>query len=320
MKPLLAITLALAAAMPLAANAQAYPEKTVMIVVPFPAGGTLDNLTRAISQKLNGTLKQPVLVDNKPGAGTTIGTEFVARAKPDGYTLGMVANSFTINPSLYDNLRYNTAEDFVPIAMLAYTPHVLVARPNLAAKDLNEFLDLAKKNPGKLSFASFGSGTSSHIAIEVFKSMAKIDVSHVPYKGQAPALNDLLGGHVDMMFANLPDVLPHIQSGKLNAMAIANDSRMQNALNIPTFKESGFPTFQSNSWYGIVAPKGTPAVAIQRLDSDLKLIMKSDDMKKRLAEQGLEVASMTSAEFKTFVTSEIKKSSQIVKSSGATLH
>lgn len=320
MKIRLAITLALAAAMPLAANAQAYPEKAVMIVVPFPAGGTLDNLTRAIGQKLNGTLKQPVLVDNKPGAGTTIGTEFVARAKPDGYTLGMVANSFTINPSLYDNLRYNTAEDFVPIAMLAYTPHVLVARPNLPAKDLNEFLDLAKKNPGKLSFASFGSGTSSHIAIEVFKSMAKIDVSHVPYKGQAPALNDLLGGHVDMMFANLPDVLPHIQSGKLNAIAIANDSRMPNAPNIPTFKESGFPSFQSNSWYGIVAPKGTPAVAIQRLDSDLKLIMKSDDMKKRLAEQGLEIASMTSAEFKTFVANEIKKSSQIVKSSGATIH
>ncbi|MET4576538.1 Bug family tripartite tricarboxylate transporter substrate binding protein [Ottowia thiooxydans] len=320
MKIRFALALSMTALIPLTAVAQAYPTKAITIVVPFPAGGTLDNLTRSIAQKLGENLKQPVLVDNKPGAGTTIGTEFVARAKPDGYTFGMVANSFTINPSLYDNLRYNTTEDFIPIAMLAYTPHVLVASPQVGITQLGELVESAKKSPGKISFASFGSGTSSHIAIEVFKSLAKIDVSHVPYKGQAPALNDLLGGHVNMMFANLPDVLPHIQSGKLRAIAIVNDVRTKTAPNIPTFKELGYASFQSNSWYGMIAPKSTPASVISKIDSELKSIVKSEEIQKRLAEQGLEVASMSSADFRKFIADEIKKSEKIVKASGATVN
>ena len=304
-------------AVPSLAAAQEYPTKPITIIVPFPAGGTLDNLTRSLAQKMSDDFKQPVIIDNKPGAGTVIGTEIVARAAPDGYTLGMVANSFAINPSLYDNLRYDTVKDFTPVSWVAYTPHLLVANPDVPVKSLADVIATAKTKPGELSFASFGAGTSPHIAIERLKSEAKIDVLHIPYKGQAPALNDLLGGHVDMMFANTPDVLPHVKSGKLRAIALANDARLESIPDVPTFKEAGVDNMNSNSWYGVIVPSGTPAPIVEKLSAEFVRIVNLPEIRERLLAQGLEPAGTTSAEFAEYLKSEMEMAAKVVKASGA---
>lgn len=306
-------------AVPSLAAAQDYPTKPITIIVPFPAGGTLDNLTRSLAQKMSDDFKQPVIIDNKPGAGTVIGTEIVARAAPDGYTLGMVANSFAINPSLYDNLRYDTVKDFTPVSWVAYTPHLLVANPNVPVKSLADVIATAKSKPGELSFASFGAGTSPHIAIERLKSEAKIDVLHIPYKGQAPALNDLLGGHVDMMFANTPDVLPHVKSGKLRAIALANDARLESIPDVPTFKEAGVDNMNSNSWYGVIVPSGTPAPIVEQLSAEFVRIVNLPEIRERLLAQGLEPAGTTSAEFAEYLKSEMEMAAKVVKASGASV-
>jgi tripartite-type tricarboxylate transporter receptor subunit TctC len=306
-------------AVPSLAAAQDYPTKPITIIVPFPAGGTLDNLTRSLAQKMSDDFKQPVIIDNKPGAGTVIGTEIVARAAPDGYTLGMVANSFAINPSLYDNLRYDTVKDFTPVSWVAYTPHLLVANPNVPVKSLADVIATAKTKPGELSFASFGAGTSPHIAIERLKSEAKIDVLHIPYKGQAPALNDLLGGHVDMMFANTPDVLPHVKSGKLRAIALANDARLESIPDVPTFKEAGVDNMNSNSWYGVIVPSGTPAPIVEQLSAEFVRLVNLPEIRERLLAQGLEPAGTTSAEFAEYLKSEMEMAATVVKASGASV-
>ncbi|ATI01285.1 MULTISPECIES: Bug family tripartite tricarboxylate transporter substrate binding protein [Alcaligenes] len=306
-------------AVPSLAAAQDYPTKPITIIVPFPAGGTLDNLTRSLAQKMSDDFKQPVIIDNKPGAGTVIGTEIVARAAPDGYTLGMVANSFAINPSLYDNLRYDTVKDFTPVSWVAYTPHLLVANPDVPVKSLADVIATAKSKPGELSFASFGAGTSPHIAIERLKSEAKIDVLHIPYKGQAPALNDLLGGHVDMMFANTPDVLPHVKSGKLRAIALANDARLESIPDVPTFKEAGVDNMNSNSWYGVIVPSGTPAPIVEKLSAEFVRIVNLPEIRERLLAQGLEPAGTTSAEFAEYLKSEMEMAATVVKASGASV-
>lgn len=306
-------------AVPSLAAAQDYPTKPITIIVPFPAGGTLDNLTRSLAQKMSDDFKQPVIIDNKPGAGTVIGTEIVARAAPDGYTLGMVANSFAINPSLYDNLRYDTVKDFTPVSWVVYTPHLLVANPDVPVKSLADVIATAKSKPGELSFASFGAGTSPHIAIERLKSEAKIDVLHIPYKGQAPALNDLLGGHVDMMFANTPDVLPHVKSGKLRAIALANDARLESIPDVPTFKEAGVDNMNSNSWYGVIVPSGTPAPIVEKLSAEFVRIVNLPEIRERLLAQGLEPAGTTSAEFAEYLKSEMEMAATVVKASGASV-
>ncbi|QAA94479.1 tripartite tricarboxylate transporter substrate binding protein [Pollutimonas thiosulfatoxidans] len=311
------VALSALAVVPSVTLAQAYPSKPITIVVPFPAGGTLDNLTRSLGQKLGESFKQPVIIDNKPGAGTLIGTEIVARAAPDGYTLGMVANSFAINPSLHESLRYDTVKDFAPISWVAYTPHMLVAHPDVPVKSLKDIIAAAKAKPGELSFASFGAGTSPHIAIEMLKTQADIDVLHIPYRGQAPALNDLLGGHVDMMFANTPDVLPHIQSGKLRAIALADDTRTASAPDVETFAEAGVKGFNSNSWYGVIAPAGTPQPIIDQLSAEFVRILGLADIRERLAAQGLEPAGTTPAEFAEHLKSEMDKAEKMVKTSNA---
>ncbi|URW82659.1 tripartite tricarboxylate transporter substrate binding protein [Alcaligenes sp. DN25] len=306
-------------AVPSLVSAQEYPTKPITIIVPFPAGGTLDNLTRSLAQKMSDDFKQPVIIDNKPGAGTVIGTEIVARAAPDGYTLGMVANSFAINPSLYDNLRYDSVKDFTPVSWVAYTPHLLVANPDVPVKSLADVIATAKSKPGELSFASFGAGTSPHIAIERLKAEAKIDVLHIPYKGQAPALNDLLGGHVDMMFANTPDVLPHVKSGKLRAIALANDTRLESIPEVPTFKGAGVDNMNSNSWYGVIVPSGTPASIVEKLSAEFVRIVNLPEIRERLLAQGLEPAGTTSAEFAEYLKSEMEMAAKVVKASGASV-
>jgi tripartite-type tricarboxylate transporter receptor subunit TctC len=312
------VALSAMAVAPSVTLAQAYPSKPITIVVPFPAGGTLDNLTRSLGQKMSESFKQPVIIDNRPGAGTIIGTEMVARAAPDGYTIGMVANSFAINPSLHAKLRYDTAKDFAPVSWVAYTPHMLVAHPDVPVKNLKDVIAAAKARPGELSFASFGAGTSPHIAIEMLKAEAKVDVLHIPYKGQAPALNDLLGGHVDMMFANTPDVLPHVKSGKLRAIGLAHDKRIASAADVETFKEAGLDNFNSNSWFGVVAPAGTPPAIVDQLSAEFVRILGQADIRERLAAQGLEPAGTTPVEFAEYLKSEMEKAATMVKASGAT--
>ncbi len=303
---------------PVPCFAQAYPSKPITIVVPFPAGGTLDNLARTLGQKLGDNLKQSVIIDNRPGGGTVIGTERVARAQPDGYVLGMVANSFAINPSLHTDLRYDTEKDFAPVSYLAYTPHILVANPGVPVKTLQDVIARAKAEPGKVSFGSFGSGTSSHIAIEMLKQQAGIDVLHIPYKGQAAALTDLLGGHLDMMFANVPDVLPHIASGKLRAIAVVNDQRLNTAPDVPTFKEAGLNNFKSNSWYGLVAPAGTPDEVVKKLSVEFTRILALPDVRAQLADQGLVPLGTTPEAFSRHIKAEIANAAEMVKKSGAT--
>lgn len=303
---------------PVPSFAQAYPSKPITIVVPFPAGGTLDNLARTLGQKLGDNLKQSVIIDNRPGGGTVIGTERVARAQPDGYVLGMVANSFAINPSLHTDLRYDTEKDFAPVSYLAYTPHILVANPGVPVKTLQDVIARAKAEPGKVSFGSFGSGTSSHIAIEMLKQQAGIDVLHIPYKGQAAALTDLLGGRLDMMFANVPDVLPHIASGKLRAIAVVNDQRLNTAPDVPTFKEAGLNNFKSNSWYGLVAPAGTPDEVVKKLSVEFTRILALPDVRAQLADQGLVPLGTTPEAFSRHIKAEIANAAEMVKKSGAT--
>lgn len=294
-----------------------FPTKPMRLIVPFPAGGTMDNVARLLAQSLNDALGQPVIVENRPGGGTTIGTHYLARAAADGYTFGMVANSFAINPALLDNLQYDTRADFVPIALAAYTPHVLAARADMPASNLQEVLDAARAEPGQLTFASFGTGTSPHIAIEMLKVMGEVDVVHIPYKGQAPALNDLLGGHVDFLFSNAPDALPHIESGRVQPIAVADTERLKLAPNIPTFAESGMPGFESNSWFGVIAPAGVPEEIVERLSSALVAIVAQDDVREQLSAQGLEPAGMPSAEFSAYLDAEIEKAASLVSTSGA---
>lgn len=305
---------------PATAQAQSWPERPITIVVPFPAGGTSDSLARSVGQKLSESLGQPVVIENKPGAGTMIGTEQVSRAKPDGYTFGVIANSFTINPSLHENMRYDSRKDLAPVSYMAYTPHMLVANPKVEAKTLDSVIAAAKKDPGLLSFASFGTGTSPHLAIEMLKAQTGTDLAHVPYKGQAPALNDLLGGHVQYMFANVPDVLPHVTSGKLVAIALSNDQRIDTAKDVPTFKELGFGDFTSNSWFGLVAPAGTPNEIIQKMSEEVRKALGQADIQERLANQGFVAVGTSPAEFQQYLESEFQKAESLVKASGATAH
>lgn len=303
---------------PVAAQAQSWPERAITIVVPFPAGGTSDNLARSLGQKLSDSLKQPVVIENKPGAGTMIGTEQVARANPDGYTFGMVANSFTINPSLHAGMRYDSRKDFAPVSYLAYTPHMLVAHPEAPALTLKDLIEQGKKGNELLTFASFGTGTSPHLAIEMLKAQSGADLIHVPYKGQAPALNDLLGGHVNYMFGNVPDVLPHVESGKLKAVALSNDQRIDSAKDVATFKERGFGDFASNSWFGLIAPAGTPDDILQKMSQEVAKALGEADIKERLAGQGFVAVGASPAEFAQHLDSEFEKAESLVKASGAT--
>lgn len=303
---------------PHAAQAETWPERPITIVVPFPAGGTSDSLARSVGQKLSDSLGQPVVIENKPGAGTMIGTEQVARSKADGYTFGVIANSFTINPSLHDNLRYDSRKDFVPVSYMAYTPHMLVAHPEAPATTLDKIVAEAKANPGMLSFASFGTGTSPHLAIEMLKAQSDIDVVHVPYKGQAPALNDLLGGHVPYMFGNVPDVLPHVNTGKLVAVALSDDERIDSAKDVSTFKELGYGDFTSNSWFGLIAPAATPEPILQKMSEEVKKALADAEVKERLANQGFVAVGTSPSEFKDYLDSEFEKAEALVKASGAT--
>ena len=292
-----------------------WPNQPVRMIVPFPGGAsTLDAVVRLLVPEIARDLAGSVFVENKPGAGTVIGVDAVAKAV-DRHTFGGVANSFTVNQSLVKNLPYNLNKELVPVILLARTANVLAVRPDLPIRSLTELIAYAKKNPGKLSYGSFGNGTTPHFAGEMLKSMAGIDMVHVPYKAQGPALNDLLGGNIDLMFGNLPDFLAHIRSGKLRALGTTYLTRAPLAPEIPTIAEQGLPTFETDSWYGIIAPAQTPQVVVERINLSFNQALAREGVRQNLRERGIEIIGGTPAEFGSHLQREVAKYADIVKTS-----
>ena len=288
--------------------------QTVRVIVPFPGGAsTLDSVVRTVTPDIFKFLGSPVIVDNKPGAGTVIGVDATAKAT-DNLTVGGVANSFTVNQSLIKTLPYSTTKDLQPVVLMARTANVLAVKSTLPVNNLKELIDYAKKNPGKLSYASFGNGTTAHFAGEMLKSMAGIYAVHIPYRGQGPALTDLIAGNVDFMFGNLPDFLPHIKSGKIKAIGSTYLTRAPLAPEIPTIAEQGYPTFETDSWYGIVAPSGMTKDAVDRMNQAINKALQEPAVKKNFSDRGIEIIGGSPAKFQEHIQSEILKYERIVKS------
>lgn len=312
------LTLAMVAFAPLA-SAQAWPAKPIKIVVPFPPGGSTDNVGRLLAVELGKLLNQTVIVENKGGANGNIGVDQVAKSAPDGYTLllsGVGSNA--INYSLYKKMPFSD-KDFAHISLLATGPNVLVVNPEFPSKTFKDFIALAKANPGKYSSASSGSGSSGHLAMEMLKQAAGIDILHVPYKGGAAAITDVIGGQIPMLFINQDNALPQVQAGKLRALAVASIERNPVYPDVPTIAESGYPGFSAVSWFGLSAPAGTPKEVIAKLHEATVKAMNVAEVKTRLQSVGFVVVANTPAQFNDFVNSEIAKWGKAAKASGATL-
>jgi tripartite-type tricarboxylate transporter receptor subunit TctC len=302
------------------ASAQAWPTKPVTLVVPFPAGGGTDAFARPLTAALTKTLGRTVIIDNKGGAGGTVGASVASRAAADGYTFFMGAVHHTIAPSMYAKLDYNIETDFVPVGLVASVPQVIVVHPQrVPAKNLKEFLEFARKNPGKLNYGSAGNGTSHHLAGELFKLQTKTFITHIPYRGAGPALQDLIAGQVDMMFDGMGSSAAHIKGGRIKALAVAGERRAPGFGDLPTSAEAGLPTYQVSTWYGIWAPKGTPKDVVERMQADMKKAFASEEIKSTWNGMGAEIPNLYGDEFGKFVSSEIKRWADVVKASGAKL-
>lgn len=300
------------------AFAQGYPNKPVRMVVPFPPGGTTDILARAVGQKLSEAWGQQVVIDNRPGAGGNIGTDLVAKAPADGYTLLMgTVGTQAINASLYAKLPFDPVKDFAPVTLVASVPNVLVVNKTIPSNSVKELIALAKSKPGQLNFASSGNGTSIHLAGELFKSMTGISMTHIPYKGSAPALTDLIGGQTNMMFDNLPSSMQHIKSGTLRALAVTSAKRSPALPDVPTVAESGVPGFEASSWFGVLAPAGTPKEIVAKINADIVKALAAPDIKERLSGQGAEPVGNSPEQFAAYIKTEIVKWAKVVKDSGA---
>jgi len=314
------LMLCVAVCLPGAVMAQAYPSKPIRLIVPFPPGGAVDILGRAIATKLGDALGQQVVIENRAGAGGALGGEVAAKSAADGYTLLMGSTTtMSINQFLYAKLPYDPARDFVPVTLVAFVPHVLVAGPAVPAQNLREFIAYAKANPGKVNYASAGNGTPHHIAAEMFKQMAGIDMVHVPYKGTGPAVTDLVGGQVSFMSVEILAAMPMVTAGKLHAFGVATAQRNPSAPNLPTVAEAGLPGFEVTSWYGVLAPAGTPRDITARLATEIAKAVASPDFRERLAAMGATPVGNTPEEFGAFMRRESAKWEKAVKASGARL-
>jgi tripartite-type tricarboxylate transporter receptor subunit TctC len=300
-----------------ASHAQEYPSKPVRIVVPFAAGGPADIYARFIGQRLQDALGQNFIVDNRPGAGAIIGTDAVAKSAADGYTLLMMSNTHTVNESLIPNKPYQLMRDFVPVVPINYSDLVLVVHPSVPANNLGELLQLAKSKPKQLNYASSGNGTPYHMAGELFKAMAGVDIVHVPYKGSSGARTDVLGGQVQMMFDAVPTMTDHIRSGKIKAFGTTGEKRSGVLPSIPTIAEAGVPGYEAVIWLGVMAPRNTPRDIVNRLNAEITKITSRPDVREAWAKQGALAMTMTPEEFARFMTSDIAKWDRIVKISGA---
>ena len=302
------------------ALAQAYPTKPVTIIVPFAAGGTTDILARIIGQALTAELGQSVVVDNRAGAGGNVGGQAAAKATPDGHTLFMgTVGTHAINASLYKKMPFDPVKDFAPLTRVANVPNLLVANPAQPYKSVKDLIAYAKANPGKVNFGSSGNGSSIHLSGELFKSLAKVDMQHVPYKGSAPAVTDLLGNQIGIMFDNMPSAIQHVRSGSLVPLAVTTAKRSPELPNVPTIAEAGVPGYEATSWFGMFAPAGTPAPVLAKLNAAIVKVLAQPDVKKKINEQGAEVYSETPEQFAAFIQAESVKWGKVVKESGASL-
>jgi tripartite-type tricarboxylate transporter receptor subunit TctC len=300
----------------LPANAQVYPAKPLRMIVPFPPGGPTDITGRTISQKLSERWHQPVVVENKPGASTVIGTDLAAKSPPDGYTLLLGSNSIALQPLLQAKLPYDPSRDLTPVILAARIPNVLVVHPSVPAQSVSEFIALAKAKPGTINYASVGNATGPHLFAELFRSMAGVDIVHVPYKGTAPAVNDLLGGQVQALFDSLATALPNIRAGKLRALGVTSLQRSRSAPEIPTLSEAGVKGYEATGWFGVLVPSGTPPELVAKLNGEIASILKLPDVEERFLKFGAEGGGGSSEQFADFIRSERDKWGKIIKDAG----
>jgi tripartite-type tricarboxylate transporter receptor subunit TctC len=293
-----------------------YPAKPIRFILPFPPGGGTDTLGRMIAQKLGETLGQQVVSDNRPGGGANLGAEIAAKSPPDGYTIFMGNVAHTINVSLYPKLNYDLVKDFAPVSILASTPNILVVHPSLPVKSVKELIALTKSRPGQLDFASAGSGSSSHLAGELFNNMGGVKLTHIPYKGGGPAVVALISGQVPVGFATTPSVMPHVTSGRVRGLAVTGDRRLSLAPDLPTISEAGIKGYEASTWYGLLVPAATPMDIINRLHATTVKILALDDLKKRLESSGFQGIGSTPQEYAAYTNSEIAKWAKVIKAAG----
>ncbi len=311
------LTMGATIANPVHAQTAAYPNKQIRMVVPYPPGGPTDLTARVVAAEMSNSLGQSIVVDNRPGASGMIGAEMVARAEPDGYTILANASLHVINSYIYPDMRFDALKDFEPITQLAAVPLVLVVPANSPIKSVKDLVEFGKKNPGKLNFGSSGNASAPHLAGESFKSAAGIEMQHVPYKGSAPALADLVGGQVQLIFDSMPSAMPFIKSGKLRAIAVTTSQRVKALPDLPTIAESGYPNFDISTWYGYWAPKGTPAAIVEKLSQAAATALKKPNVIEQYAGMGAEPVGSSPAEFARYNASEAVKWEEIVRKSGA---
>jgi tripartite-type tricarboxylate transporter receptor subunit TctC len=318
MKTLLA-ALALAAA-PLAAHAQAWPERPVKIVVPFGPGGFTDVAARILQKELGAALGQSIVIENKPGAGSTIGTAEVANAKPDGYTLAMVSTTHVISPHLYKQLPYDPIKGFTPVMKLAEGPYVLVVHPSLPAKSVAELIALARSQPGTIDYASSGNGSAQHLVGALFNSTAGVKMNHVPYKGSNQAMNDVIGGQVKVSFVGVPNALPNLANGKLRALGVSSAKRYAELPDVPTIAEAGLAGYDATVWLGLLAPPGTPREVVQRINTEIAKVLSSPEARKLMSSAGVDVSIAASDEFGALLRSELERWGKVVRETGAVVN
>lgn len=316
MKRIIALVLALIALPALAQSDAAFPARPIRLVVPFAAGGGNDLLARVISQRLQTAWGQPVLVDNKPGAGGNIGADFVAKSAPDGHTLLLATNTLTINPAIFATIPFDVRQDFAPVALAAATPFVLLVNNELPVKSVRDLIAHARAKPGKLSYASVGIGTPHHLGMELFKSLTGTDIVHVPYKGSVTSLTDLSSGQVQVMLASINAAMPFMQGGKVRAIAIAEPKRIESARDLPTVIESGVPGYEITAWYAVLAPARTPPEIVRKLGDEIFKVMGESDTRERLRPAGFEIVRGNAAELRALISSDIDKWAGVVKSAG----
>jgi len=310
-RAIIAALLALVCAYAVAAD---YPSRPIRLIVPFAPGGGNDTVARLVGQGLSAELGQPVVVDNRPGAGGIVGAEAAAKAPADGYTLFLGGvGSHAINPNLHANLSYDPVKDFAPISLIASAPLVLVVHPSVRANSVRELIALARAEPARLNYASNGNGSSSHLAAVMFASMTGVDMVHVPYKGLSPALSDLLSGQVQLMFSSVVAIVPHVKAGKLRALAVSSRERLSLLPDLPTIAEAGVPGYETSSWYGILAPAGTPAEIVTRLNAALVKVVSQPDVRKALAQEGADPVGNSPAAFGAFIRSERQRLGDVIR-------
>jgi tripartite-type tricarboxylate transporter receptor subunit TctC len=315
-----ALAILLAAAVPLAASAQAWPDRPVKIIVPFGPGGFTDVAARILQKELGTSLGQSIIIENKPGAGSTIGTAEVANARPDGYTLAMISTTHVISPHLYKQIPYDPIKGFTPVMKLAEGPYVLVVHPSLPARSVAELVALAKAQPGTIDYASSGNGSAQHLVGALFNSSAGVKLNHVPYKGSNQAMNDVIAGNVKVSFVGVPNALPNLANGKLRALGVSTAKRYAELPDVPAIAEAGVPGYDATVWLGLLAPAGTPREVVQKINAEIAKVLSTPEAKKLMASAGVDVSIAPSEEFGALLRSELDRWGKVVKETGATVN